>query len=124
MGDIGTSYIASWVGETVTLGAAVSAFACCLACVVGASRLLYAVARDASPGSALSRTGRNDTPAAPAVVVSVVIALIALVCAVFFGADAVRHLPVERHHRHADPARRLRAGHRSAASSCCSSTAR
>ena len=50
MGDIGTAYIASWVGETVTLGAAVSAFACCLACVVGASRLLYAVARDASPG--------------------------------------------------------------------------
>ena len=54
MGDLGTAYIASWVGETVTLGAAVSAFACCLACVVGASRLLYAVARDASPGSALA----------------------------------------------------------------------
>ena len=87
MGDIGTAYIASWVGETVTLGAAVSAFACCLACVVGASRLLYAVSRDASPGLAISRTGRNDTPAAAAVVVSVVIALIALVCAVFFGAE-------------------------------------
>ena len=87
MGDIGTAYIASWVGETVTLGAAVSAFACCLACVVGASRLLYAVARDASPGLAISRTGRNDTPAASAVVVTIVVALIALVCAVFFGAE-------------------------------------
>ena len=87
MGDIGTAYIASWVGETVTLGAAVSAFACCLACVVGASRLLYAVSRDASPGLAISRTGRNDTPAAAAVVVSIVVALIALVCAVFFGAE-------------------------------------
>ena len=86
MGDIGTAYIASWVGETVTLGAAVSAFACCLACVVGASRLLYAVARDASPGSALSRTGRNDTPTVASVVVTLVITLIALVCAVFFGA--------------------------------------
>ena len=86
MGDIGTAYIASWVGETVTLGAAVSAFACCLACVVGASRLLYAVARDASPGSALSRTGRNDTPTVASVVVCLAIALIALVCAVFFGA--------------------------------------
>jgi amino acid transporter len=86
MGDIGTSYIASWIGETVTLGAAVSAFACCLACVVGASRLLFAVARDASPGSILSRTGRNDTPAIAAIVVCFKIAAIALVCAVLFGA--------------------------------------
>jgi amino acid transporter len=86
MGDIGTNYIASWIGETVTLGAAVSAFACCLACVVGASRLLYAVARDASPSSALSRTGRNDTPAAAATVVTLLIAVIALICAVFFDA--------------------------------------
>ncbi len=84
---IGSAYIASWVGETVTLGAAVSAFACCLACVVGASRLLYAVARDASPGAALGRTGRNDTPTVAAVLVCLLIALIALVCAVFFGAE-------------------------------------
>ena len=86
MGDIGTSYIASWIGETVTLGAAVSAFACCLACVVGASRLLYAVARDANPNLAISRTGRNDTPAAAAAIVCIVITVIALVCAVFFDA--------------------------------------
>src|SRR4051794_12841767 len=87
MGDIGKSYIASWIGETVTLGAAVSAFACCLACVVGASRLLYAVARDANPNIALSRTGRNDTPTVAAAIVCGVITLIALVCAVFFGAE-------------------------------------
>ena len=86
MGDIGTSYIAPWVGKAVTLGAAVSAFACCLACVVGASRLLYAVARDVDPSHALSRTGRNDTPVAASLVISVLIALIAFVCAVFFGA--------------------------------------
>jgi amino acid transporter len=87
MGDVGTTYVASWIGETVTLGAAVSAFACCLACVVGASRLLFAVARDASPGSALSRTGRNDTPAVAAAVVCTKIAAIALVCAVLFDAE-------------------------------------
>ena len=45
------------------------------------------MARDASPGLAISRTGRNDTPAAAAVVVTIVVALIALVCAVFFGAE-------------------------------------
>ena len=38
MGDLGTSYIGSWVGDLVTLGASISAFGCCLACVVGASR--------------------------------------------------------------------------------------
>jgi amino acid transporter len=54
--------------------------------VVGASRLLYAVARDVDPRHALSRTGRNDTPVAASLVISVLIALIALVCAVFFGA--------------------------------------
>ena len=110
MGDIGTAYIASWVGETVTLGAAVSAFACCLACVVGASRLLYAVVSRCQPrpgdqphgpqrhprrgGGRGQRRGRADRPGLRGVL----------------RRGAVRHLPLERHHRHADPARRLRAG--------------
>ena len=110
MGDIGTSYIAPWVGKTVTLGAAVSAFACCLACVVGASRLLYAVARDVGPGSraephrpqrhpgsSVPRDQRADRPDR-------------LRLRGVLRCDALRHLPVERHHRHPDPARRLRAG--------------
>ncbi len=87
MGDVGSAYIASWVGQTITLGASVSAFACCLACVVGASRLLYAVSRDAKPGLALGKTGRNGTPAAAASAVCVVITLIAVVCATAFGAE-------------------------------------
>src|SRR3954468_7795559 len=86
MGDLGTAYIGSWVGDIVTLGAAVSAFGCCLACVVGASRLLFAISRDLAPGSALARTGANATPAAAAGVVATLVALIALVCAVAFGA--------------------------------------
>ncbi len=46
MGDLGTGYIGAWVGDLITLGAAVSAFGCALACAVGASRLLFALARD------------------------------------------------------------------------------
>ena len=80
------SYIGSWVGDLITLGAASAPSRCCLACVVGASRLLFAIGRDLAPGHPLGRTGRNDTPAAAAAVVAVLIALIALVCAVFFGA--------------------------------------
>ena len=87
MGDLGTSYVAAWVGDLITLGASVSAFACCLACLVGASRLLFAVVRDLAPGNPLARTGRNGTPASAAVVVTALVAGIALVCAVFFGAE-------------------------------------
>lgn len=87
MGDLGTSYIGSWVGDLITLGACVSAFACCLACVVGASRLLFAIVRDLAPDHALGRTGANATPASAAVAVSATVAVIALVCAVLFGAE-------------------------------------
>jgi amino acid transporter len=87
MGDLGTSYVASWIGDVVTLGACISAFACCLACVVGASRLLFAVMRDLHPASALARTGKHGTPAAAAVVITALTAFIALVCAVLFSAQ-------------------------------------
>jgi amino acid transporter len=87
MGDLGTSYIGAWVGHLITLGACISAFACCLACVVGASRLLFAITRDLAPGHPLGRTGTNATPARAAVVVCSTVFLIGLICAVFFGAE-------------------------------------
>ena len=62
MGDLGRSYIGAWVGDLITLGAAVSAFACCLACVVGASRLLFALVRDLAPGHSLGRAGPQRHP--------------------------------------------------------------
>jgi amino acid transporter len=86
MGDLGSSYIGTWVGDLITLGASVSAFACCLACVVGASRLLFAFVRDLSPSHSVATTGRNGTPVAAALVITAVIAVIALICAVFFAA--------------------------------------
>ncbi len=86
MGDLGTSYIGAWVGDLITLGASVSAFACCLACVVGASRLLFALVRDLAPGHPLGSINRSGTPAAAATAVTAVIAGIAVVCAVLFAA--------------------------------------
>jgi amino acid transporter len=92
LGDLGTSYIAGWVGDLITLGAAISAFGCCLACVVGASRLTFAFARDTrrdtTRPSGLSALTAAGTPAVAAVVVTAVMALIQLVCAVFFDAEA------------------------------------
>jgi amino acid transporter len=86
MGDLGSSYVGNWVGDIITLGAGVSAFACCLACVVGASRMVFAVARDLSPNTPLARISRHGTPAVAASLVVGVIAAIALVCAVAFAA--------------------------------------
>jgi amino acid transporter len=86
LGELGSSYVGNWLGDLITLGAAVSAFACCLACVVGGSRLLFAIVRDFAPGHPVGRTGANDTPAAAAVVIAVVVFLIGFICAVFFNA--------------------------------------
>jgi hypothetical protein len=111
LGDLGSSYVGHWVGDVITLGTTVSAFGCCLASTVGAARLIYALSRDtAGPrglgaGLALGHAGQRDPGDQRHV-----------------GPDRghlhgglprhrLRQLPVVRHHRHADPARRLRAGH-------------
>lgn len=70
LGDLGTSYIGSWVGDIISLGATISAFGCCLACTVGASRLLYAMNRDLTgEGTGLARLTAAGTPARSAAVV-------------------------------------------------------
>src|SRR6201987_2094586 len=63
LGDLGSSYVGSWVGDVITLGTAISAFGCCLACVVGAARLLYALSRDTAGPRGLGRSNpRWGTP--------------------------------------------------------------
>src|SRR3569623_318872 len=55
LGDLGGQYVGSWVGHLISLGAAVSAFGCALACAVGASRLLFALGRDGVVPAGLGR---------------------------------------------------------------------
>ena len=89
----------------------VSAFACCLACVVGASRLLFAITRDLAPGSRPGPDRRATPP--PRRRQSWCPASSFLIGAHLRGLlrrEAVRHVLVERHDRHPDPAGRLRAG--------------
>ncbi len=80
LGDLGSSYIGSWVGDLITAGTTVSAFGCCLACVVGASRLFYAMSRDSFGerhiGAAHSRWG---TPAYATGLVTVMAVIIYVV---------------------------------------------
>jgi amino acid transporter len=88
LGDLGSSYVGAWVGHVITLGAAISAFGCCLACLVGGSRLLFALSRDTSGHRGLGGVSRAGTPAVAAGVVALGMGLIVLVCAVSFSAEA------------------------------------
>lgn len=70
LGDLGTQYVAAWIGDLITIGAAFSAFGCALACAVGSARLLFALARDGIAPAALARiTSGRGTPATATLVV-------------------------------------------------------
>jgi amino acid transporter len=72
LGDLGSQFVAGWVGELITIGAAVSAFGCALACVVGATRLLYALSRDEVGPPALGTVSpRSGVPARSTATVAV-----------------------------------------------------
>jgi amino acid transporter len=64
--------VASWVGEVITTGAAISTMSCALACAVGAARLLFALTRDGVGLAALGRISptRGTPVRATAVVVT------------------------------------------------------
>jgi amino acid transporter len=92
LGDLGASYIGAWIGDLITIGAAISAFGCCLACLVGASRLLFALGRDNEKtpilGLAAKVSARYGTPSGALAMVTVLAAVIIVVWAVAFGAGA------------------------------------
>jgi len=88
LGDLGSRFVGSWAGDVISAGAAISAFGCCLACVVGGSRLLFALGRDAFDGRGLGRLSPNGTPVIAVTSVALLAAFVILVCAVCFGATA------------------------------------
>ena len=72
LGDLGSQFVAGWVGELITIGAAISAFGCALACVVGATRLLYALSRDeVGPAPLGTVSPRSGVPARSTATVSI-----------------------------------------------------
>jgi len=87
LGELGTKFIGSWVGDVVTLGTAISAFGCALACLVGCARLLFALSRDGvgpRPLAGVSTT--HGTPAAASVVATIGMYVVIAVAAIAFGA--------------------------------------
>jgi amino acid transporter len=85
---LSSMYLTSWIGDIITLGIVVSALACALACFVAASRLAYALARDAFPRSSVSRLSRNDVPAQALLGVMVVALLVAIFYRIAASPDA------------------------------------
>ncbi len=77
IGDLGTSYVASWIGNLITIGAMISAFGCALACTVGASRLSFAMGRDDILPARLRRvSARRGTPTVSAAAVALAVYVI------------------------------------------------
>jgi amino acid transporter len=77
LGDLGATYVGHWVGDLITLGTTFSAFGCCLACVVGGARLLYAMSRDTAGPRGLGQShSRFGTPAWATLVVVAATAVI------------------------------------------------
>ena len=61
LGDLSKDYVGSWMEDLINFGATLSAFASCLGCAAGASRILFALGRDGfltrRLGDASARTG-------------------------------------------------------------------
>lgn len=84
LGDLGATYVAGWVGEVITIGAAASAFGCALASTVAAARMVFALGRDGM----LPRVFGTVAPArgTPVVATTAVVAAMYVIIAVaWFG---------------------------------------
>jgi len=62
LGDLGTEFIGSWIGILITFGAAISGFACLLASVLAAARVLFALGRDADIKTFSKVSDKNGVP--------------------------------------------------------------
>jgi amino acid transporter len=67
-GTLGNEYIGSFVGGVVTLGTTVAAIGCCLATIIGACRILFAMTRCGLENSRLATVSERSGVPGPAAV--------------------------------------------------------
>jgi amino acid transporter len=85
LGDLGSEYVTSSIGDIITAGTAVSAFGCVIACIVGATRILYALSRDGLGTPALGVVNeRTGTPVRALTVVTAAVAIAIIAYRVLF----------------------------------------
>ncbi len=70
VGTLGSSYVGSWLGTVLSFGITLSAFSCAIACVVGSSRIFFALTRDAFGDRGFGKVDpRTSTPLAASLLV-------------------------------------------------------
>jgi amino acid transporter len=80
LGDLSRLYVGHWMEDAINLGATISAFASCLGCAAGASRILFALGRDGFVtrrlGDASNRTGAPANALAVVMSFGVIVAVV------------------------------------------------
>ena len=85
LGDLGSTYVTSSIGDIITAGTALSAFGCVIACIVGATRILFALSRDGLGTPALGVVHeRTGTPVRALTVITAIVAVTILAYRVLF----------------------------------------
>src|SRR5580693_3960095 len=78
-GTLGAEYVTPAVGDIVTLGTTIAAIGCCLATLVAAARLLFAMSRGGVGDRRLSRvSGKSGVPAVAATAIAVAAVVVIL----------------------------------------------
>ena len=89
LGDLSQDYIGEAFADVINFGATISAFAATLGAATAASRILFAISRDAFEANPLGRTSARSGAPAGALVVILGVALVALFGYRLNGTDAV-----------------------------------
>jgi amino acid transporter len=89
LGDLGKDFIGTGFADVINFGATVSAFAATLGAATAASRILFAISRDAFEANRLGQTSTRSGAPAGALVVILAVALVALLAYRINGTDAV-----------------------------------
>jgi amino acid transporter len=86
LGDLGSRYVAGWVGDVITAGVVASAFGSALASITGSARLVFALSRDGFGPRRLARvSSRLGTPTAAVTTVAAAAAVIGAIAATALG---------------------------------------
>ncbi len=89
LGDLGSDYIGSGFADVINFGAMMSAFAATLGAATAASRIIFALARDAFAANPLGRASARSGAPAGALTLVLGIALVGLVAYRVNGTEAV-----------------------------------
>jgi len=89
LGDLSKSYVGSGMADAINFGATVSAFASCLGCAAGASRILFALGRDGFITRRLGEASQRTASPANALAVVMIFGLAVTIALRINGTSAV-----------------------------------